>query len=135
MMTSSPWSSIDWKRLYIECLPPQETITSSLVYESELSRLNLEIIASLSSFIPPTGVYFVCPPRIAFIAASFMFSGVSKSGSPAPKLIMSLPPAFKARALAVIASVTDSSSPESLPESVIILQTPFYSPLREVFFI
>jgi len=41
--------------------------------------------------MPPTGVYFVNPSRMARIAAALMLSGVSKSGSPAPKPMMSRP--------------------------------------------
>jgi len=36
-------------------------------------------------------VYLVSPSLIALIAASLMLSGVSKSGSPAPNPITSLP--------------------------------------------
>ena len=42
------------------------------------------------------------------MAASFMKSGVSKSGSPAASAIMSLPSDFNLAALAVIARVGDS---------------------------
>ena len=35
--------------------------------------------------MPSTAVYFVLPASIAWIAASLMLAGVSKSGSPAPR--------------------------------------------------
>ena len=59
--------------------------------------------------MPETGVYFVNPLLIAFIAASLIKSGVSKSGSPAASAIISLPSALSFMALAVIARVGDSS--------------------------
>ncbi len=49
--------------------------------------------------MPSTFVYFVLPSRIALIPASLMLSGVSKSGSPAPRLITSFPAALSSRAL------------------------------------
>ncbi len=58
--------------------------------------------------MPSTAVYFAdLPPSIALIAARLMFSGVSKSGSPAPSPITSRPAAFSARALSVTAMVAD----------------------------
>src|ERR1700751_2209113 len=58
--------------------------------------------------MPSTAVYFdALPPRIALMAASLMFSGVSKSGSPAPSPITSRPAALSARALSVTAMVAD----------------------------
>ena len=45
------------------------------------------------------------PSLIALIAASLIFSGVSKSGSPAPKPITSLPAAFNSLAFWVTAIV------------------------------
>ncbi len=63
------------------------------------------MIASLSSGDPGTGVYFVYPSSRAFFAAALMWSGVSKSGSPAPKPTTSIPCAFICFALLVIASV------------------------------
>ena len=42
---------------------------------------------------------------MAFIAAALIFSGVSKSGSPAPKPITSLPAAFNSLAFWVTAIV------------------------------
>ena len=51
------------------------------------------------------GVYFVTPASMAFIAASFTFCGVSKSGSPTLKSITSFPSAFNCFVLDDTASV------------------------------
>ena len=50
-------------------------------------------------------MYFVSPASMARMAAALMFPGVSKSGSPADRLMMSRPAAFKARALEEMAMV------------------------------
>ncbi len=63
--------------------------------------------ASFSSSMPPTGVYLVKPSSMARMAAALMLSGVSKSGSPAPKPMMSLPSFCRALAFIVTASVGD----------------------------
>src|SRR4051794_18527028 len=60
--------------------------------------------------MPPTSVYLVWPCSIARIAASLMRRGVSKSGSPAPNEITSMPCARMALALACMASVGDGAS-------------------------
>ena len=91
--------------LKITCFPPVETITSSAAYSIPLSRLNFSPIAIRNASVPATSVYFVSPARIAAIAASLIFSGVSKSGSPALRLIIFRPAAFSARALVVMAIV------------------------------
>src|SRR5271169_781669 len=58
--------------------------------------------------MPSTAVYLdALPSRIALIAASLMLSGVSKSGSPAPRPITLRPAALRARALSVTAMVAD----------------------------
>src|SRR3972149_1024777 len=59
--------------------------------------------------MPPTSVYFVCPRRIASTAACLIRSGVSKSGSPAPKEIPPTPRARSALALAWTASVDEGA--------------------------
>ena len=64
-------------------------------------------MASFNSFIPEVGVYLVKPSSRAFLAASLIWAGVSKSGSPAPKPMTSIPSAFIRFALAVIARVGD----------------------------
>src|SRR5258708_2639136 len=51
---------------------------------------------------PSNTVYLVSPLRIAAIAASLMFSGVSKSGSPCDKVITLRPDAFNSVASAVM---------------------------------
>src|SRR5262245_4630434 len=65
------------------------------------------MMASLSSGMPPTSVYLVLPASMAWIAASLMLPGVSKSGSPAPRPMTFRPAAFSARALSVTAMVAD----------------------------
>src|SRR5689334_19351623 len=57
--------------------------------------------------MPETGVYFVSPRRIASIAAALTLSGVSMSGSPAPRPMMSRPAAFSSRAFWLTAMVAD----------------------------
>ena len=52
-------------------------------------------------------MYFVSPSLIAFIAALLTLSGVSKSGSPAPKPITSFPAALNSLAFCVTAIVGD----------------------------
>src|SRR3569833_559106 len=65
------------------------------------------MMASFNSGIPSTAVYLVLPSWIALIAACLMLSGVSKSGSPAPRPITLRPAALSARALSVTAMVAD----------------------------
>src|SRR5688572_1077172 len=62
-------------------------------------------MARFSSRMPSTAVYFVSPRLIASIAACFTLSGVSKSGSPAPRPMTSKPSALSSRALLVMAIV------------------------------
>src|SRR4051794_27310381 len=58
--------------------------------------------------MPSTAVYLEARPlSIAFMAACLMLSGVSKSGSPAPRPIPFLPACLSARALSVTAMVGD----------------------------
>src|SRR3989454_5379779 len=108
--TSSAGLSIATARLNSVCLAPHETRTSAGSYARPLSRLNLAHTAARSSGTPPTSVYFVWPRRIAWIAASLIRSGVSKSGSPAPNEITSTPRRRNSRALACTASVDDGAS-------------------------
>ena len=74
------------------------------------SFFNLLIIACLVSLIPSTAVYLVFPSFIALIAASFTTCGVSKSGSPALKLRISLPAAYNSFAKAVIDKVSEGAN-------------------------
>src|SRR5438093_13715063 len=60
--------------------------------------------------MPPTSVYFVCPLCIARSAASLIRAGVSKSGSPAPNEITSIPWDRSSLALACTARVDDGAS-------------------------
>ena len=71
--------------------PPGATDIFSFRKLRLLSFLNFFIIASFNSSIPSTAVYFVSPRLIASIAASLIWSGVSKSGSPAERLTTSSP--------------------------------------------
>src|SRR5579883_1603698 len=64
-------------------------------------------MAARSSGMPSTAVYLVWPSLMALIAACLILSGVSKSGSPAPRPITSRPAAFSSRALLVTAMVGD----------------------------
>src|SRR5690606_28681914 len=69
-------------------------------------------MASRSSGMPATGVYFVSPRLIASMAACLILSGVSKSGSPAPRPITSLPLAFSSRAFWLTAMVAEGLTRE-----------------------
>src|SRR5437764_1396777 len=60
--------------------------------------------------MPALGVYLVKPACNASMAAALMCSGVSKSGSPAPKPQTSIPSAFIAFALLSIESVSEGVS-------------------------
>ena len=62
-------------------------------------------MASFKAGVPSTAVYLVSPFLMASIAASFILSGVSKSGSPAPRPITSLPAALSSLAFWVTAKV------------------------------
>jgi hypothetical protein len=57
--------------------------------------------------VPATSVYRVSPRSMAAMAASLTLRGVSKSGSPTDREMMSRPCAFSARALPVMAMVCD----------------------------
>src|SRR5262245_16286016 len=65
------------------------------------------MMARWISRTPPAAVYFVRPARIASAAACLMFSGVSKSGSPAPKSQTFTPDARNASAACAAARVAD----------------------------
>src|SRR5882724_1860850 len=57
--------------------------------------------------MPALGVYFVKPASNASIAAALICSGVSKSGSPAPKPQTSMPSAFMALAFESMLRVSE----------------------------
>src|SRR5512147_3257122 len=63
------------------------------------------MMACFSVGVPPTAVYLVKPLLMAAMAASLMCCGVSKSGSPVPRPMMSLPSAFSLAARAATARV------------------------------
>ena len=65
------------------------------------------MMALRNAVVPSTAVYFVLPSDKAFTAAVLICSGVSKSGSPAPRLMISCPKAFSSAARAVTANVGD----------------------------
>src|SRR6516162_6505280 len=69
--------------------------------------------------MPELGVYFVKPASSDAIAAALVCSGVSKSGSPAPKLQTSIPSDFIALALLSIERVRDGVKLVALEESCI----------------
>src|SRR5262245_35902344 len=77
-------------------------------------------MAARNGSMPLTSVYFVMPSRRAFTAAALMCSGVSKSGSPAEKLITSIPSDRSFPALAAIARVTEGLITLVLSASVVI---------------
>ena len=64
-------------------------------------------MAAFSSGMPSTSVYFVLPALKALTAASLMFWGVSKSGSPADNEMMSRPCALSSRAFVATAMVAE----------------------------
>ncbi len=70
-----------------------------------LSRWNFATTAWRKARVPATSVYFVSPASMAAMAACLMWSGVSKSGSPADRPMISRPAAFKALALVVMTMV------------------------------
>ncbi len=105
MMTSSPGSSLAIIALYSICLAPAPAVTSSGAKSSPFSRANLSRMARFSRGEPSRLVYFVSPRQIAAIAASLMWSRVSKSGSPAPSVMTGHPSRFRAAARAVIARI------------------------------
>ena len=79
-----------WRRLVVEAVLALELGDDRRPSARECRRL---------------GVFRVLPLSIALIAASLMLSGVSKSGSPAPRPMTSRPAAFSSRALSVTAMV------------------------------
>ena len=74
--------------------------------------------------MPSGAVYFVSPRSIAAMAARFMFSGVSKSGSPAPRAITSRPAARNSRASWVTATVGDGFTRDSVSDRKVMGAAP-----------
>src|SRR6218665_3494413 len=97
-MTSSPARTVHISALKMTCLAPAPTMISSGEKCSPFSARNLPAMAALSSGVPPTSVYRVCPLAIARRAASWICCGVSKSGSPAVSASTSRPWPRSARA-------------------------------------
>src|ERR1044072_918963 len=93
------------------------------------------MIARWSSRMPALAVYFVRPASIALSAACLMLSGVSKSGSPAPKSHTLAPEARNASAACIAALVADDLMRATfsetvngdIPGQVFILDSPFLS--------
>jgi hypothetical protein len=91
-------------------LAPLDTSTCSGSSTTLWTAPSSSTIALRSAGMPPTSVYLPTPPfgrSSASRTVSLMCAGVSKSGSPAPKLITSTPAALSLAALAVTASVID----------------------------
>ena len=100
------------------CFAPTVTITSEGVMSLKpWARPNQAATALRSWGVPSTWVYLVAPASSAFLAASLMWAGVSKSGSPAPKLTTSIPWALSAAALAETLRVMEGSITDSRFES------------------
>lgn len=72
------------------------------------TSLRIELVQSRSKLEPRP--YLVLPASSACLAAALICAGVSKSGSPALKLQMSMPSAFIAFALAAIANVSEGAT-------------------------
>src|ERR1700761_5827770 len=94
-----------------------------------LSIRNLSATAWRSSGMPELGVYLVKPASRDAIAAALMCSGVSKSGSPAPKPQTSIPSDFIALALLSIERVREGVKLEALEESCIKTVSGLHVPL------
>src|SRR3990167_11245890 len=103
----------------MDCFAPAETIICEGLYFKLLSLESFSQMASFKSGAPAVGVYLLQPSLIALIAAFFTFSGISKSGSPAPKPITSTPCAASCFAFAVMASVADVFTSLAILDNVI----------------
>src|SRR5438477_7962159 len=110
MMTSSPGWHVANTELKHECFAPLLTMICVARYVRPLSAANFSAIAWRNSGMPELGVYLVNPFCNAEIAAALMCSGVSKSGSPAPKPQTSMPSDFMALALLSIERVSEGVS-------------------------
>ena len=117
-----------------DCLAPALTMISPGSIDNPCALPSHFATAARKAGVPSTRVYFVAPASSARLAASLMWAGVSKSGSPAPKLITSRPFARKAAALAETASVGDGSMSDNRRASFnerlllqVVTQTVFFS--------
>ena len=78
-------------------------------------------MASLKSKYPGTGEYLEKLSSIAFLPASLICSGVSKSGSPTLMLMTLIPCAFISLLFCDIASVADGASLSKRSDSCAIV--------------
>lgn len=118
-MTSSPGSHSAANATKTAYFPPTVTNTWDAVHVKPLSRLVFTAIASRKAGNPAAGVYRCAfGSRAATTAASTMWSGVAKSGSPAPKPMTSSPLACNALAFASTANVADSAIAASRAETL-----------------
>src|ERR1035437_836138 len=109
--TSSPGSHRTAKALAMACLAPLVTRPGEAVTSSPESRRVLAARASRSAGRPAVGEYlWDLGSRQATSAAATMWSGVGKSGSPAPKPMTFSPRACRALALASTARVADGDT-------------------------
>ncbi len=109
-MTSSPGSHSAANAVNTACLPPLVTSTWLASHWKPLSRNVFAAMASRSAGRPAAGEYLCIFGSLhARIAASTMFAGVGKSGSPAPKPMTFSPLACRALAFASTARVADSA--------------------------
>ena len=84
-------------------------------------------MACFSSGRPPAGVYlWILGSAAARCAASTMYSGVGKSGSPAPNPMTGRPAAFSALAFASTARVADSEMAEMRAEMLVVGMLPWW---------
>ena len=93
------------------CFPPLVTRTREAGTSNPESRRVFAAMASRSAGRPAVGEYLcVAGSRHASTAASTMWAGVGKSGSPAPNPITLSPAAWRALALASTARVADGET-------------------------
>src|ERR1700743_814322 len=83
-------------------------------------------MAALSSGSPPAGVYLcIFGSAAARTAASTMYPGVGKSGSPAPNPMTGRPAAFSALAFASTARVADSDIADTRADILVVGMPPW----------
>ena len=124
IITSSPGFKIAWNVLKSECFAPLDITTWSAEYVSPYFFLYLMHTAFFRSSIPLAGVYLVKSLSRASFAACLIYSGVGKSGSPAPKPITSFPSAFICFESASIFKVREGDIAVAFFDSSIL----FYNP-------
>src|SRR5665213_3041602 len=109
MMTSSPGSIRAKNVAAIASVPPQVTVTSRSGSTSmSYIRRYFSAIARRRTGLPQVMAYWLMSPRIAAQAASFIGSGIAKSGKPCARLM-----APCALATLVISRMTDSVNVEA----------------------